>query len=233
MGFPSIFSGNYKDYVRSDARRQDMESEFEKKVAEEYDSRFKNYGAQPKSSLWFSEHRQNLRFDIIIDYIKRNPGLHDFSINDIGCGYGGFLKRLQDNFNQNSFSYAGFDLAKNPIAYCERNYVEKGVQFFCSGIPLKMADYSVMSGTFNYAPDLNIKAWKNYLFKTLNVIWSLTRRSMVFNLMISDKEKISSQSISYIKKETIVEFCEKNFGKTYDHYSPSLPREITFCVDKI
>ena len=210
-----------------------MVSEFEKKVAEEYNLRFQNYGAQPESSLWFSEQRQNLRFDLIIEYIKRNPVLHDFSVNDIGCGYGGFLKRLQDNFSNNSFSYAGFDLAKSPVEYCERNYCKKGVQFYCSGIPLVMADYSVMSGTFNYAPDLTIKAWKDYLFKTLNAIWSLTRRSMIFNLMVSEEEKITSQSISYIKKENVVKFCEKNFGKTYEYFSPMLPREITFCVNKI
>jgi len=210
-----------------------MVSEFEKKVAEEYNSRFQNYGAQPESSLWFSEKRQNLRFDLIIEYIKRNLVRHDFSVNDIGCGYGGFLKRLQDNFSNNSFSYAGFDLAKSPVEYCERNYCKKGVQFYCSGIPLVMADYSVMSGTFNYAPDLTIKAWKDYLFKTLNAIWSLTRRSMIFNLMVSEEEKITSQSISYIKKETVVKFCEKNFGKTYEYFSPELPREITFCVNKI
>ena len=210
-----------------------MVSEFEKKVAEEYNSRFQNYGAQPESSLWFSEKRQNLRFDLIIEYIKRNLVRRDFSVNDIGCGYGGFLKRLQDNFSNNSFSYAGFDLAKSPVEYCERNYCKKGVQFYCSGIPLVMADYSVMSGTFNYAPDLTIKAWKDYLFKTLNTIWSLTRRSMIFNLMVSEEEKITSQSISYIKKETVVKFCEKNFGKTYEYFSPELPKEITFCVNKI
>ena len=44
-----------------------MISGFEKKVADEYNSRFIRYGAQPKSSLWFSEQRQILRFDLIID----------------------------------------------------------------------------------------------------------------------------------------------------------------------
>ena len=95
-----------------------MVFEFEKKVAKEYEARFKNYGAQPKSSLWFSEQRQTLRFDLIIEYIKRNPTLYDFSVNDIGCGYGGLLKRLQDNFSNNSFSYS-FSTASNK--YCFHN----------------------------------------------------------------------------------------------------------------
>ena len=209
-----------------------MINEFEKKVADEYNSRFIKYGAQPKSSLWFSEQRQILRFDLIIKSMKRNLPPGKFLINDIGCGYGGLLKRLEDNFNIDSFSYAGFDLAKSPIAYCNRRYARNGVQFYFSGIPLETADYSVMSGTFNYAPDITFKAWKDYLFKSLNSIWSLTRRSMIFNLMISEKERITSQSISYIEKETVLNFCQRNFGTTHEYFSSKLPREITFCVCK-
>ena len=209
-----------------------MVSEFEKKVADEYNSRFIRYGAQPKSSLWFSEQRQILRFDLIINCIKRNSVPRHFSINDIGCGYGGFLKRLKSNFNNDSFSYAGFDLAKSPIEYCERKYAKKGAYFYSSGTPSEMADYSVMSGTFNYAPDLTVNAWRDYLFTSLNTIWNLTRRSMIFNLMISEEDKITSQSISYIRKETILNFCESNFGATYEYFSSKLPREITFCVIK-
>ena len=209
-----------------------MVSEFEKKVADEYNSRFIRYGAQPKSSLWFSEQRQILRFDLIINCIKRNSVPRHFSVNDIGCGYGGFLKRLKSNFNNDSFSYAGFDLAKSPIEYCERKYAKKGAYFYSSGTPSEMADYSVMSGTFNYAPDLTVNAWRDYLFTSLNSIWNLTRRSMIFNLMISEEDKITSQSISYIRKETILNFCHSNFGATYEHFSSKLPREITFCVSK-
>ena len=157
---------------------------------------------------------------------------HYFSINDIGCGYGGFLKRLQNNFSSDSFSYAGFDLAKIPIEYCERNYANKGAQFYSSGIPSKTADFNVMSGTFNYAPDLTVNAWRNYLFSSLNSIWNLTQRSMIFNLMISQEDKITSQSISYIRLETILSFCQSNFGATSEYFSSKLPREITLCISK-
>ena len=94
-------------------------SGFEKKVADEYNSRFIKYGAQPKSSLWFSEQRQILRFDLIINCMKRNQVPRYFSVNDIGCGYGGFLQRLQDNFSNDRFSYAGFDLAKRLLSFAK------------------------------------------------------------------------------------------------------------------
>ena len=209
-----------------------MVSEFEKKVAEEYNLRFLKYGAQPKSSLWFSEQRQMLRFDSIITTLKRNQAPRHFSINDIGCGYGGFLKRLQDNFRNDRFSYVGFDLAKSPVEYCDRHYAKEGVKFYCRSIPSEIADYSVMSGTFNYVPDLTVKAWKDYLFTSLSSIWNLTRHSMIFNLMISEQDKITAQRISYIRKETVINFCQRNLGETYESFSSKLPKEITFCVRK-
>ena len=205
---------------------------FEKKIASEFNSRFLKYGAQPKSSLWFSKERQILRFDLIISFMKKDGAKKHFSVNDIGCGYGGFLERLMTKFGKKEFSYFGFDIAGSPIEFCKHNFDQHRVKFYCRSTPVQMADYSVMSGTFNYAPDLSVYEWKTYLFKNLNSIWNLTRRSMIFNLMISDQAAITSQDISYIQKETVVNFCQKNFGDTQQHYSSKLPKEITFCVSR-
>ena len=103
---------------------------FEKKVADDYNFRFHKYGAQPKASLWFSEQRQLLRFELIIKCIKNSSAPSFFDLNDIGCGYGGFLKRLQANFDKSQFCYRGFDLASEPIDYCKRHFGQKGMSFF-------------------------------------------------------------------------------------------------------
>ena len=76
------------------------------------------------------------------------------------------------------------------------------------------------------------ETWKDYLFTNLSSVWNLTRCCMIFNLMISEEEKITSQSISYIQKETVVNFCQRNFGTTQEYFCSKLPREITFCVSK-
>ena len=89
-----------------------------------------------------------------------------------------------------------------------------------------------MSGTFNYAPGLTLDAWKEYLFSSLNSIWSITRHSMIFNLMISEQAKITPQSTSYIEKEAVINFCQKNLGATSTYFSSKLAKEITFCVQK-
>ncbi len=205
---------------------------FEKKVADDYNFRFDKYGAQPKASLWFSEQRQLLRFELIIKCIKNSPAPSFFDLNDIGCGYGGFLKQLQGNFDKNQFCYRGFDLASEPVEYCKRHFAQKGMSFFCGSIPSIHADFNIMSGTFNYAPGLTLGAWKDYLFSSLNSTWSITRHRMIFNLMISEQAKITPQSISYIEKEAVINFCQKNLGETSTYFSSKLSKEITFCVQK-
>ena len=203
---------------------------FEKKVADDYNFRFQKYGAQPKSSLWFSEKRQIFRFDLIIKCIKTEPMPSRFSINDIGCGYGGFLKRLQSSFRNQQFSYCGYDLAQNLVSYCQNSFSEKDGHFYCSGDPFRKADYSVMSGTFNYAPEISVNEWEEYLFAKLNSIWNSTNNSMIFNLMVSEQTKITPQLISYIGKEAVFNFCQNNLGRTFQYVSSKLPKEITFCV---
>ncbi len=205
---------------------------FEKKVADDYNFRFHKYGAHPKSSLWFSEQRQLLRFELIIKCMKNNSVPDFFSLNDIGCGYGSFLKQLKENFDANQFCYHGFDLASRPIEYCQRHFSQKDASFSCGSLPAICADFNIMSGTFNYAPGLTLSTWRDYLFSSLNSIWSVTRHSMIFNLMISEEAKITSQAISYIEKDTVTNFCKKNLGVTSEYFSPKLSKEITFCVRK-
>ena len=89
-----------------------------------------------------------------------------------------------------------------------------------------------MSGTFNYAPNLTVKSWKEYLFANLKSAWKMTKHSMIFNLMIAEEATITQQCISFIEKEAVIKHCQKNFGDTHYHFSSKLPQELTFCVDR-
>ena len=124
---------------------------FEKKVAVEYNSRFIKYGAQPKSSLWFSRERQNERFDTIIYFMKKSSVPQFFSINDIGCGYGAFLEYLLNNEDYHKYNYFGYDVSCNVIEFCKKNFLNNGV-FYRSASPKFATDFIIMSGTFNFFP---------------------------------------------------------------------------------
>ena len=199
-------------------------------IAQKYNSRFLRLGAVPEASLWFSEIRQLTRFKLIADILEQTGLGFNFSISDIGCGYGALLAYLIKRFPDKNFSYAGFEIADKPLDYCRKKYTQENVSFHIGNIPDKNRDFSVMSGTYNYAPIQSPKDWENYLFENLKKIWNLSRRGIIFNISVAKKAKITSQNISYFSQENVKNFCCNNFGRTSLVLSDNLPKEATFSV---
>ena len=67
-------------------------------IAQKYNKRFSKLGAVPEASLWFSKERQLVRFKLIADLVAQKRPKANFSISDIGCGYGGLLVQLSPMF---------------------------------------------------------------------------------------------------------------------------------------
>ena len=97
-------------------------------------------------------------------------------------------------------------------------------------LPKRHSDFSIMSGTYNYAPVLSPKVWQAYLFKNLSQIWSYSRLGIIFNLSVASEAKITSQNISYFSQENVTRFCQNELGKTSLSFSDNLPKEATFSV---
>jgi hypothetical protein len=65
-----------------------------KSINNYYTNKVKTYGSTPKGVDWNGEASQFLRFKQLSKIIKKN----NFSIADIGCGYGKYAEYLQNNF---------------------------------------------------------------------------------------------------------------------------------------
>ena len=55
---------------------------------------------------------------------------------------------------------------------------------------------------------------------------------MIFNLQISDREKITDEGIVYTSKEVIKNFCKSNFGNVKAVINPVIPKDVTFVIKK-
>ena len=199
-------------------------------IAQKYNKRFTKLGAVPEASLWFSKERQLVRFKLIADVVAKKRPKENFSITDIGCGYGAFVPYLFQRFPNEDFTYTGFEIAEKPLNYCIKTYKRSNVVFKMGSLPKKHSDFSIMSGTYNYAPVLNPKVWQAYLFKNLSQIWSYSRFGVIFNLSVASEAKITSQNISYFSQENVMRFCQNELGKTSLSFSDNLPKEATFSV---
>ena len=55
---------------------------------------------------------------------------------------------------------------------------------------------------------------------------------MIFNLQISDQEKITDEGIVYTSKDEIESFCKTNFGNVKAVTNPAIPKDVTFVIKK-
>ena len=73
----------------------------EAEINSQYSERFEKFGPTAKGVFWASNTRQEKRFNLILEEIKKiaqNQSV--FEIADIGCGYGSFADYLNRNLNR-------------------------------------------------------------------------------------------------------------------------------------
>ena len=195
-----------------------------------YTEKVKAYGATPQGVDWNGEESQFLRFKKSSKVIKNN----NFSIADIGCGYGKYVDYLQNNFK--IFDYIGYDLSQEMIQIANKNYKNyKNMNFMHINnmSDIEVSDYSIASGIFSVKMQHSNKDWLSYISETLVKINEKTTNGFAFNMLskYSDKE-FMRDNLYYADPLFIFDFCKRNFSKNislihdYDLY------EFTMLVKK-
>ena len=155
------------------------------KVKNYYSEKVLQFGATPAGVDWNSSESQQLRFEQLVKVCK---GSTQFSINDLGCGYGAMYDYLtRQGFN---FQYSGYDLSDSMIHEARRLTAEKNNCEFAVGDSLKEADYTVASGVFNVKMDVDSREWERYVLEVLEKTDQASRRGFAFNILThySDSE---------------------------------------------
>ena len=181
-----------------------------KQISNIYNKRFDNFNNTPKGVFWNSKLSQDLRLNIILDKILQNAKSDEFSIADIGCGYGRLYEIIRERKLDGKVQYHGFDINQNIISFCKNNIDFENIKFSISAFPLSETDYVVMSGTYNLTPTNNVPLWEDYIIKNLKSNWKLVQKAMIFNCLIKEKRKIEKK-IYYTELSWIQKICEKNF----------------------
>ena len=181
-----------------------------KQISNIYDKRFDNYNNTPKGVFWNSKLSQDLRLNIILDKILQNTKSDEFSIADIGCGYGRFYEILKERKLDDKVKYHGFDINQKIINFCKNNKDFVNVKFGINELPFDDTDYVVMSVTYNLTPTNNISLWEDYIIKNLTSNWKLVQKAMIFNCLIKEKRKIEKK-LYYTELSWIKKICERRF----------------------
>ena len=169
--------------------------------------------------------------NIILDKILKIAKSEEFSIADIGCGYGRLYEVIKERNLDGKVQYYGFDINQKLINFCKNNKDFKNVEFAISALPFKKTDYVVMSGTYNLTPTNNILLWEDYIIKNLTSNWKLVEKAMIFNCLIKEKKEIN-KALYYTELSWIKRVCENNFGKIQIFKNQLLKDDVTIVIKK-
>ncbi|CAD2249461.1 SAM-dependent methyltransferase [Xanthomonas arboricola pv. zantedeschiae] len=159
---------------------QSGKAELLAEVAGYYNEKLAQYGETAKGVDWNSEASQSLRFEQLS---KISQGVEEYSLNDLGCGYGALYEFLRD---RGCIDYAGFDVSANMIDAAQKRYQgDAHARFAVAGEPDRVGDYGVASGIFNVRLDQAEERWQAYVENTLDILDRTSRLGFSFNCLTS------------------------------------------------
>lgn len=182
-----------------------------KNINNYYTNKINQYGSTPEGVDWNGEESQFIRFNQLSKIIKEK----EFSIADIGCGYGKYVDFLEDNYS--NFNYVGYDLSDAMIRNATNLYLSKqnvSFKYIESIDSIKSSDYSIASGVFSVKMEHTESEWLPYILTTLEQMNLKSKKGFSFNMLTkySDKE-FMKENLYYADPLFIFDYCKRNFSK--------------------
>lgn len=179
-------------------------------VATYYSEKLATHGQTPRGVDWNGEEGQTLRFEQLCKVITPSA---NFSLNDLGCGYGALYDFLIKKHEE--FSYLGVDVSESMIQAANQRYQGKTkARFVHSSEPDVIADYGIASGIFNVRLGQSDTEWRAYLEATLDVLDRTSRVGFAFNCLTSysDSEKMRD-NLYYADPCYLFDFCKRRYSR--------------------
>lgn len=177
-------------------------------VAQYYSEKLAHHGETPKGVDWNGEESQFLRFEQLRRIIQEPA---DFSVNDLGCGYGAFL----DYLGQGSFRYVGIDVSEQMVLAARARHANRtNARFLQAAEPDEIADYGVASGIFNVRLGRADEEWLDYLQSTLDVLHATSKSGFAFNCLTSYSDEHKKRDYLYYADPCrLFDLCKRRYSR--------------------
>lgn len=178
-------------------------------VARYYSAKLAEHGETARGVDWNGEESQFLRFIQLARIIDKTE---DFTINDLGCGYGALYDFLKARFS--SFNYLGCDISQQMIEAATNRLAGEAVCFHVGAEPAEPADFGIASGIFNVRLDWPKEDWQPYMESTLDIMDRTSRRGFAFNCLTSysDIDRMRPQ-LFYADPGAMFDLCKRRYSR--------------------
>jgi SAM-dependent methyltransferase len=177
-----------------------------------YSAKIREHGQGPRGVDWNGEESQFLRFQQLLKIVQTEC---DFSIIDVGCGYGALIDYLRKSLKKHKYKYVGIDISEEMVASARARYGEdESARFHVSAVSPVHADYSVASGIFNVRLERDEDEWWSYLTTTLDQLNETSGKGFSFNCLTkySDAEKMRSY-LYYADPCKLFDWCKRRYSR--------------------
>lgn len=130
------------------------------------------------------------------------------TVNDIGCGYGAFFDQVQDLLVPADGAYRGYDVAPRMIAVARQRATDRRAAFEVSAVPTRVADYSVVAGTFNLRLDHDPEEWLLFVYAQILAMSKTSRHGFSFNMLT----EVADRALFAARRGLILDFIRHRVG---------------------
>jgi len=179
-------------------------------VSHYYSARLREHGASAQGVDWNSPASQRLRFAQLLRICGER---RDFSLNDIGCGYGALFDYLLELGRR--CDYLGVDIAAAMIGKAAELHLGKeGCRFLAGERADRRADYSVASGIFNVKLSAPDASWRAHVLRTLHDLDATSKNGFAFNCLTkySDAERMK-EHLYYADPCELFDHCKRTYSR--------------------
>lgn len=179
-------------------------------VADYYSAKLAEHGETPRGVDWNGEESQTLRFGQLSKIIHQHS---NFSLNDLGCGYGALYDYL--NLHCQDFSYFGSDVSDQMVLAAKSRYAgSQNASFSVGAEPSQDSDYAIASGIFNVKLEHSDAEWLRYIWQTLDVLDRTSLKGFAFNCLTSYSDEDKKRDyLYYADPGALFDFCKRRYSR--------------------
>ncbi len=195
-----------------------------------YSKKLALYGETPKGVDWNGEESQLLRFHQLSKVINDTV---DFTLADIGCGYGAMFDYLSLQYS--GINYIGCDISNEMVNSAKARYKEStNARFVLGDKPEKEVDYAVASGIFNVCLDFDQKEkWPEFIETTIDAMDKMSTKGFSFNCLTSYSDTDRKRDdLFYADPCYYFDLCKRKYSKNVALYHDYGLYEFTLVVRK-
>ena len=194
-----------------------------------YTEKILQHGATPLGVDWSFVPTQEMRF---VQLLKVCDFSRNFSLNDVGCGYGALLHYLMKRHRRRRIEYFGTDISAEMVAAATGQWSgQRLASFSVARNAQQLADYSVASGTFNVKLQISEENWELMICDALECMNAMSMKGFAVNFLSPPvRAEFRIPELYYASPDAWSDYCKEKFNADVEILSGYGLRENTLLV---